>query len=108
MEALDFIFAKGKLSAEMGAVCPRINLEQRFSIKQGRHPLLNRSSCVPLDFFLGDGVQGLVITGPNTGGKTVSLKTVGLFTLMAQSPVSYTHLRRAPKKIGYSMPSLLW
>ena len=85
MEALDFIFAKGKLSAEMDAVCPRINLEQRFSIKQGRHPLLNRSSCVPLDFFLGDGVQGLVITGPNTGGKTVSLKTVGLFTLMAQS-----------------------
>jgi dsDNA-specific endonuclease/ATPase MutS2 len=85
MEALDFIFAKAKLSIDMKAVPAVINNNRYIRIENGRHPLLNPSECVPLNFTIGDGINGIVITGPNTGGKTVALKTVGLLELMAQS-----------------------
>ncbi len=85
MTALDVAFAKGKLSAELRGVPATMHLGDTIEIVQGRHPLLRRDECVPLDFRLGGGVRGIVITGPNTGGKTVALKTVGLLSLMAQS-----------------------
>jgi len=85
METLDFIFAKAKLSLDMKAIPAAINTERRIHIVNGRHPLIKASECVPLNFHLGNGVRGIIITGPNTGGKTVALKTVGLLQLMAQS-----------------------
>lgn len=85
MEKLDYIFAKAKLSMEMKAMPVPITTERKFIIKQGRHPLLNSMTCVPLDFEIGGEITGVVVTGPNTGGKTVTLKTVGLLSLMAQS-----------------------
>ncbi len=85
MEALDVVFAKAKLSLSMKAVTVEMNNNRTIRIEGGRHPLLPVKECVPLDFTLGKGVNGIVITGPNTGGKTVALKTVGLFSLMAQS-----------------------
>ncbi len=84
METLDILFAKAKLSIDMKGVPALMNHERRISILEGRHPLLNAKECVPLDFKLGEGIQGVIITGPNTGGKTVALKTVGLLSLMAQ------------------------
>lgn len=84
METLDFIFAKAKLSAQMKAIPVPLTTERRIIIRQGRHPLLQQESCIPLDFRLGGDYRGIVITGPNTGGKTVALKTVGLLSLMAQ------------------------
>lgn len=80
---LDFIFAKGKLSAEMNAIEPEINTEGRISLKDARHPLIQKESNVPLQFEIGGDIRGMIITGPNTGGKTVAIKTVGLFTMMA-------------------------
>ncbi|CEP66145.1 Endonuclease MutS2 [Moorella glycerini] len=80
---LDFTLAKGRLSQEMAAVEPRLNNEGRWHIYRGRHPLL-KGRVVPVSLTLGEDFDTLVITGPNTGGKTVTLKTVGLFTLMAQ------------------------
>ena len=80
---LDFIFAKGKLSAQMEAREPAINTEGRICLKDARHPLLPSESNVPLQFEIGGEKRGMIITGPNTGGKTVAIKTVGLFTLMA-------------------------
>ncbi|WP_406676550.1 endonuclease MutS2 [Moorella sp. ACPs] len=80
---LDFTLAKGYLSREMAAVEPRLNNEGRWRINRGRHPLL-QGKVVPVSLTLGEDFDTLVITGPNTGGKTVTLKTVGLFTLMAQ------------------------
>lgn len=82
---LDFVFAKGKLSAQMDAREPAINTEGLICLKEARHPLLPEDSNVPLDFKLGGEKRGMVITGPNTGGKTVAIKTVGLFVLMACS-----------------------
>jgi len=82
---LDFIFAKAALSRHYNCTEPRFNLEGRISIKDGRHPLLDPKSCVPITLWLGDRFDQLIVTGPNTGGKTVSLKTVGLFTLMGQA-----------------------
>lgn len=84
LEKLDFIFAKGKLSFDMNAVCPQITTQRHIKIKEGRHPFLSQETCVPLDFEVGGETRGIVITGPNTGGKTVAIKTVGLLSLMAQ------------------------
>ena len=85
LETLDFIFSKGRLSRQMQASSVRLNAERRLRIRNARHPLLEASTAVPLDFEFMDGVTGVVITGPNTGGKTVTIKTVGLLSLMAQS-----------------------
>lgn len=90
MEKLDFIFSKGKLSLEMQAVEPHINTDRRIVMKDGRHPLMDRTVCVPLQFEIGGEVQGVVITGPNTGGKTVAIKTVALNAMMAQCGLHVT------------------
>lgn len=82
---LDFISAKGKLSVKMNAFEPRINTEGILDIRQGRHPLIPEDKVVPINVSLGKEWKTLLITGPNTGGKTVTLKTIGLFILMMQS-----------------------
>lgn len=85
MESLDFAFAKAKLSITMNAYPTELQSDASIMIKEGKHPLLDSSTVVPLDFELGNQNACIVITGPNTGGKTVSLKTIGLFSLMLQS-----------------------
>ncbi len=82
---LDFIFARAMLAKDMDAVRPVFNDQLRLSIKNGRHPLLDPKKAVPISVRLGDDFHLLIVTGPNTGGKTVSLKTVGLFALMGQA-----------------------
>lgn len=84
MEVLDTLFAKAKYSAAINARAVEIGGERRIRILQGRHPLLNAETCVPLDFIMEATTSGVIITGPNTGGKTVAIKTVGLLSLMAQ------------------------
>ena len=82
---IDFVFAKACLSREMNAIVPKLNDKGIIKLVRVRHPLLNPSTVVPCDLWLGEDFTGLIVTGPNTGGKTVTLKTVGLLTLMAQS-----------------------
>ena len=82
---LDFVYAKANLSKKMNGSEPKFNSKHYINIKEGRHPLLDAKKVVPINISLGDTYDLLIITGPNTGGKTVSLKTVGLFTIMGQS-----------------------
>lgn len=82
---LDYIFARGSLALSMNGSRPVLNTEGRIRIREGRHPLLDPKKVVPITVSLGEDFTLLIITGPNTGGKTVSLKTVGLFTLMGQA-----------------------
>ncbi|WP_026477021.1 endonuclease MutS2 [Alkaliphilus transvaalensis] len=98
LKQLDFIFAKGKLSLEMKAVEPALNDEGKIHIKKGRHPLLKANEVVPTTIWLGEEFRILMVTGPNTGGKTVTLKTVGLFCLMAQSGL------HVPADFGTKLP----
>ena len=95
---LDFVFAKAKLSLDMKAVAPILNNRGIISIQKGRHPLIDRKSVVPIDVELGRDFDTLIVTGPNTGGKTVVLKTIGLFCLMTQAGL------QIPAADGPSMP----
>lgn len=92
---LDFIFAKGSLALSQNASMPRFNTEGRIHIREGRHPLLDKKTVVPITVMLGEDFDLLIVTGPNTGGKTVSLKTVGLFTLMGQAGLHIPALDRS-------------
>ncbi len=90
IEKLDFIFSKGKLSLDMEGKEPEINVDRRIRLKNARHPFMDKSVSVPLQFEMGEGIRGVIITGPNTGGKTVSIKTVALNCLMAQNGLHVT------------------
>lgn len=95
LSELDFIFAKGALALDMNATRPRFNTKGEISIREGRHPLLPKKSVVPITLTLGKDFDLLIVTGPNTGGKTVSLKTVGLFTCMGQAGLHIPALDRS-------------
>jgi len=95
MTQLDFIFAKAKLAMDQNATKPLFNTDHYIRIRKGRHPLLDKKKVVPIDIHLGKDFDLLIITGPNTGGKTVSLKTVGLFTLMGQAGLHIPALDRS-------------
>lgn len=99
MTLLDFIFAKAKLALDQNATEPIFNEDHYIHIRKGRHPLLDKKKVVPIDIHLGKDFDLLIITGPNTGGKTVSLKTVGLFTLMGQAGLHIPALDRSELSI---------
>ena len=84
IEKLDYVFSKGKLSIEYGGSEPKINTKRYIMFRDGRHPLMKQEDCVPLQFEIGKDFDGVIITGPNTGGKTVAIKTVALNCMMAQ------------------------
>ena len=90
IEKLDYIFSKGKLSMDMEAAEPAINTERRITLTEARHPLMDKRLAVPLQFQVGEKIRGIVITGPNTGGKTVAIKTVMLNCIMAQCGLHVT------------------
>ncbi len=98
LSRLDLIFAKAKFSRDFDCVCPKLNKKGFVDIKNGKHPLLEKSKVVPISVWLGKEFTELLITGPNTGGKTVTLKTIGLFALMTQCGI---HL---PASEGTQMP----
>lgn len=85
LSELDFIFARAQLAKSQNATEPRFNRDRIIDIKKARHPLIDKHKVVPIDIRIGETFDLLIVTGPNTGGKTVSLKTVGLLTLMGQS-----------------------
>ena len=87
MGQIDLVFAKAKLSRELNAVMPKLNRNNYVRIVRGRHPLISADRVVPIDIWIGKDYRSLIITGPNTGGKTVTLKIVGLFALMVQSGI---------------------
>lgn len=95
MTHLDFVFAKAKLALEQNATRPVFNTRHYINLRKGRHPLLPKNKVVPIDVHLGRDFDLLIVTGPNTGGKTVSLKTVGLFTLMGQAGLHIPALDRS-------------
>ncbi len=95
MTHLDFVFAKAKLALDQNATRPIFNTDHYIHIRKGRHPLLDKKKVVPIDIQLGKDFDLLIVTGPNTGGKTVSLKTVGLFTLMGQAGLHIPALDRS-------------
>ena len=99
MTHLDFVFAKAKLALEQNATEPIFNTDHYINIRKGRHPLLPKKQVVPIDIHLGKDFDLLIITGPNTGGKTVSLKTVGLFTLMGQAGLHIPAMDRSDLSI---------
>lgn len=90
IEKLDYAFSKGKLSIDMEAVEPNINTDRMIEVVDGRHPLMQKDICVPIQFQIGKENRGVVITGPNTGGKTVAIKTVALNSVMAQCGLHVT------------------
>lgn len=103
MTQLDFIFAKANLAMEQNASMPLFNTEHRIHIRKGRHPLIDKKSVVPVDILLGTDFDLLIITGPNTGGKTVALKTVGLLTLMGQAGLHIPSLDRSELSVFHEV-----
>lgn len=99
MTHLDFVFAKAKLALDQNATRPIFNTDHYIHIRKGRHPLLDKKKVVPIDIQLGKDFDLLIVTGPNTGGKTVSLKTVGLFTLLGQAGLHIPALDRSELSI---------
>ena len=99
MTMLDFIFAKASLAMEQNATMPLFNTDHQIRIRKGRHPLIDKKAVVPVDILLGIDFDLLIITGPNTGGKTVALKTVGLLTLMGQAGLHIPALDRSELSI---------
>ncbi len=99
LSTLDFIFAKAALAMEQNATRPIFNTDHIIQIRKGRHPLLDKKKVVPIDIHLGRDFDLLIVTGPNTGGKTVSLKTVGLLTLMGQAGLHIPALDRSQLSI---------
>lgn len=100
---LDFIFAKAGLAMKQNATMPIFNTEKQINIRKGRHPLLDKKKVVPIDIHLGKEFDLLIVTGPNTGGKTVSLKTVGLFTLMGQAGLHIPALDRSSLSVFHEV-----
>lgn len=103
MTMLDFIFAKASLAMEQNATMPLFNTDHQIRIRKGRHPLIDKKAVIPVDILLGIDFDLLIITGPNTGGKTVALKTVGLLTLMGQAGLHIPALDRSELSVFHEV-----
>lgn len=103
MTMLDFIFAKASLAMEQNATMPLFNTNHQIRIRKGRHPLIDKKAVIPVDILLGIDFDLLIITGPNTGGKTVALKTVGLLTLMGQAGLHIPALDRSELSVFHEV-----